>query len=130
MGNPKQDLDVIYDTGSSLTWVNSAWCDLEGCKNADYMFDHTKSTSYETYNNDPDRNISDLPEHIRTVTFSFGSGDITAKYSEEDTWLDGILLRNSSIFEIVSYEGQVFEGGEFDGIVGLGLQTTLFKPIF
>mmetsp|Transcript_12222 Transcript_12222/g.13363 ORF Transcript_12222/g.13363 Transcript_12222/m.13363 type:complete len:414 (-) Transcript_12222:1047-2288(-) len=118
VGNPRQDMEVILDTGSSNIWVNSKICLDNGCQ-THTQYDHNLSTSFRADGT--------------FVQVSFGSGPLQGEVNYDSCFLGDLEVKEQAIGEIKSEQIPVFDFGDFSGIVGLGflsLATENTKPLF
>jgi len=53
------------------------------------------------------------------VEVEFGSGTVTGILAKETFFVNGMEIPETLFIEITKEEGDVFEDGDFDGIVGL-----------
>lgn len=128
IGTPAQNMRVIYDTGSSNTWLpghacNEASCDKYG------KYDHHKSHTFEEL-----KEAQGLGES-RTPSFyiKYGSGLVRGKVIQDDVTLGGIQLKKARFGEVGYEHGHAFRKGHFSGIVGLAfpsLAAANMYPLF
>jgi hypothetical protein len=100
----EQDLNVLFDTGSSLTWVASEDC-LSCGMTGNKKFDQFKSRTFRAL---------DMSFEIR-----YGSGSIRGELAMENIELDGIFLENVEIGVVFEEEGITFKKIPVNGIVAL-----------
>jgi len=106
VGTEGNQLNVVFDTGSTLLWVNSVRCkDWECAQHAKYNYKQSK--------------------HFSPVTESglystlFGSGELTGVISEDWIWLGGgVVIKDYKFAEIVS-QTSILDDAAFDGVCGL-----------
>jgi len=105
VGTPDNKLEVVFDTGSTLLWVNSVRCKQLDCKqHAQY-----------NYKNSP---------HFTPITESglystlFGSGELTGVISQDWVYLGDLTIKNYEFAEIVSQQS-ILDDADFDGVCGL-----------
>jgi len=113
LGTPRQNFNVIYDTGSSNVWVPGKTCKNCGLKP---KFDSTKSSTFK-------------PNGTK-IEFRYVSGPVSGFLSSETCGLGNINVKNQLFAEIedVSGLGPAFSIGKFDGIVGMGFtEISLLK---
>jgi len=115
VGTPQQKIDVIWDTGSSNTWVYAASCTTEVCK-THQRYDHGKSSTYR--------------RDGKGMVIQYGSGEIEGQLSEDKlsfcpssntqckTGVD-----NLKFGEVSWTSGESFLWGQYSGIVGLGFPS-------
>jgi len=76
IGNPPQELRVIFDTGSSNTWVLSSLCMSERCHDGtNKVFKPEKSTTLEMTDDE--------------CKIEFGSGTLQGIFAYDDFYLGG-----------------------------------------
>jgi hypothetical protein len=109
VGNPPQEVRVVYDTGSSNLWVNniptSWWKKLLPHHN---MYDHSKSSTYVA--NGTKFNIA------------YGSGPVSGFYSKDTVTVGDVALPSYTFAEVDNVKGlgMMWMFGKLDGILGLG----------
>lgn len=136
LGVPKQELRVVFDTGSGNLVLPAAECKSEAC-----LMPHRKlysqrlSKTSVPINSDGSRvHPNELGEQ---VTIGFGTGEITGEFAKErvcfgdtqnasvDAEVDAVdhnpLCVEMSIIVAVEMSSQPFKSFQFDGILGLGL---------
>jgi len=105
VGTPKQNFEVIYDTGSSNLWVPDKKPNIISRKS---IYKHGKSSSY-------------VPNGT-TFNIQYGSGPVSGFYSQ-DTFTMGPYAVPSYTFAEVNVTkglGPAYSLGKFDGICGMG----------
>ena len=110
IGSPPQYLSVVFDTGSSDTWVKSDKCKL--CPKNHKAYVPSKSTTYNTL---PDGSVN---EDIETFELYYGSGSVNGNKVMETIRLGDMSISNTWIGEITSISSQI-EDFDLDGICGL-----------
>jgi len=118
LGNPPQELKVVFDTGSGFFWVTSTYCvQNKTCLGVPF-YDHSKSKSYKPTNN--------------RVEVSYATGIFVGKMSSETVKIgDKITITNELVGEIESMNKNVLNIAKSSGIVGLGFsETSLFNKTF
>ncbi len=105
LGSPKQDIPVIFDTGSGNLWVTSSLCKSITCVQNKFTYNRTNSSSYSSIGVD--------------VEVTFGTGVIQGEINQDILMLSNMQIKNQKFGEILSESGDVF-GGNFSGIFGLG----------
>jgi len=120
LGNPPQQFNVIFDTGSSNLWVASSKCGLSCGLHKRY--DSSKSSSYQA--------------NGTVFKILYGSGPVSGFLSEDTCALSDISVEGQTFAEITDASGLglAFEIGKFDGILGMAFQsisvdnvTTVFR---
>lgn len=107
IGSPPQEFNVIYDTGSSNTWVYSNLIPDGTCTWA----------HHNCY--DPRLSHESVETSESAFEIKYGSGDIVGSVIRDTIKLNGIELYNAPFGSVVQANGQVFRTFEGDGIVGL-----------
>jgi len=128
IGSPPQSLRVIYDTGSSNTWLpghdcNEASCDKYG------KYDHHQSHSFNEVYTQQGLGESRNPHFY----IKYGSGLVRGKVVSDDIALGGIALKKARVGEVGYEHGHAFRKGHFSGIVGLAfpsLAAANMYPLF
>ena len=93
IGTPKQELIVIYDTGSDWLTIESNLCDT--CLN--HTYDHSQSSTFSFYG-------TEIVEHL------YGSAALYGYDVKDKTWLDDAgttYVEDFEFFEIHSQTGLV-----------------------
>jgi len=106
MGNPGQDVNVIFDTGSSNLWVSNI---KPGFLSSHHRYDHTKSSSYKA--------------NGTIFNILYGSGPVSGFFSADTMDLgNGFTVDDYTFAEVNNTKGLGlgFKIGKFDGILGLG----------
>ncbi|XP_039492288.1 aspartic proteinase A3 [Drosophila santomea] len=108
MGNPRQNFSVIFDTGSSNTWLPSVNCPKSNaaCQN------HRKYNSSASSSYAPDG---------RNFTLQYGSGRVVGYLSQDTMHIAGAELPSLTFGESLFLQHFAFSEVQFDGLVGLGL---------
>jgi len=118
IGSIGNTFSVIFDTGSANIWINSNYCDSEGCL-SHKKYDGSFYRNYEKSNN--------------TLNVEFGSGELQGFLSKDTVFLANIAVENQTFVEISKEIGEVFAKVKFDGIVGLAFKALSAQnstPIF
>ncbi|CAK9000866.1 Aspartic protease 4 [Durusdinium trenchii] len=138
VGQPAQELRVVFDTGSGNLVLPAAECKSEAC-----LMPHRKlysqrlsSTSIPINSDGSKVHANELGEQ---VTIGFGTGEITGEFAKERLCFGGggaadnhsvkaldlvdydPLCVEMSIIVAVEMSSQPFKSFQFDGILGLGL---------
>eukprot|EP00667_Euglena_gracilis_P006274 EG_transcript_6325 len=103
IGTPPQTFTVIFDTGSSNTWVPSVKC--SSCK-GHVRYDASKSSTY-------------VPRG-EYLELKYGKGSATGVLTEDTVILGGKL--EHAVFGEMTHIADM-EGSEYDGLVGLAFET-------
>lgn len=113
IGNPPQQFNVIFDTGSSNLWVPSVLCDTMGCLEHK-RFDHSFSNTFNHYT---------IEDKIPMFSITYGTGEIKGELIKDTVRIGGLEI-NEQVFGVVLEEqGDAFLGAPFAGIIGLGFPS-------
>ncbi|EXC18775.1 Aspartic proteinase nepenthesin-2 [Morus notabilis] len=128
LGTPKEDLSLIFDTGSDLTWTQCQPCDGHCYKQSEAIFDPSKSTSYATVSC-TSTECSQLKSSTGTAACSrtastctydegYGDGSYTEGYFAKETLTLESDEINNFLFGCGQNNGGLFRGAA--GLLGLG----------
>ncbi|XP_058728114.1 aspartic proteinase A1-like [Vicia villosa] len=108
IGTPPQKFTVIFDTGSSNTWVPSVKCyfSLACLFHAKY-----KSSQSSTYK-----------PNGTSAAIQYGTGAISGFFSYDNIKVGDIVVKNQEFIETTREPGITFVAAKFDGLLGLGFQ--------
>eukprot|EP00210_Caulerpa_lentillifera_P007707 g7358.t1 len=106
IGSPPQNFKVVFDTGSSNTWVPSSrcWFSLACWVHTSYHSRRSKT-------------------HVRDgrpFAIRYGSGSMEGIFSIDDVTVGGLTIKRQTFGEAVFEPGLSFAFGRFDGLFGLG----------
>ncbi|SIO73738.1 Pepsin A [Babesia microti strain RI] len=125
IGNPRQKIYPIFDTGSTNLWTVGSDCSSEYCQNV-HVFDPEASKTFSKMKNTND------------IYIKFGTGEVEG-YAGKDTVKIGNLIAHNQSFGIIVKESaespinNPFKAIQFEGIVGLGfpdMSSIPGTPIF
>lgn len=120
VGNPRQEIQVIFDTGSGNIIIPGLSCIDEGCEKHN-KYDASKSMmSLVARNEDGERT-----EHIR-----FGTGEISGDLRHDTVCIGGLMCVGASFVAAVHESKDPFQMMPFDGIVGLAWDELSFGDDF
>jgi len=128
IGAPSQELRVIYDTGSSNTWLPGHECSEASCDKYG-KYDHHQSHSYREVFAQQGLGESRHPHFY----IKYGSGLVRGKVISDDIAMGGISLTKARFGEVGYEHGHAFRKGHFSGIVGLAfpsLAAANMYPLF
>lgn len=100
IGNPKQEIDVIFDTGSSNFWITSVNCLDPGCL-IQKSYNNRLSTTHQ-------------PVDLR-VEVEFGSGIVEGVFSRDTINFGPLTIENQEFGEIEKEQGDIFTKLKFSG---------------
>ncbi|KAJ2773914.1 aspartic proteinase precursor [Coemansia nantahalensis] len=109
IGMPPQKFKVLFDTEASNLWVPSVDCTSDGCSNHS-RYNHTQSSSY-TGNNTP-------------ISFGFGTDSLEGYLSYDTITVGDITVEAQEFAEVTTGFGPMYASSRFDGVFGLGYDTT------
>jgi hypothetical protein len=105
LGNPAQEFEMIFDTGSSDVWVASASCDSSCGRHAAY--DSSASSTYQA--------------NGTSFDIMYGSGPVSGFESVDNMVWGGMTVKSQMFAEVTDASGlgAAYKMGKFDGILGL-----------
>lgn len=118
LGDPKQSIPVIFDTGSGNLWVTSSLCRAESCKNH-ICYNREKSTHFKKLG--------------LGLQVTFGTGIVIGEINQDVMYIGDIKIKKQKFAEILDESGDVFSAGKFSGILGLGfpgMAAYNINPVF
>jgi hypothetical protein len=106
VGTPAQNVQVVYDTGSSNLWVPNPDCC--GFLSRHSFYKNSKSSSYTA--------------NGTKFAIQYGSGPVAGVYSQDSISIGGVVTDDYLFAEVndVSGLGVAYTLGKFDGICGMG----------
>ncbi|XP_020221911.1 aspartic proteinase [Cajanus cajan] len=108
IGTPPQTFTVIFDTGSSNTWVPSSRCIFSLACLTHVRYRSSQSSTYR--------------ENGTSAAIQYGSGAISGFFSYDDVKVGDIVVKNQEFIEATREPGTTFVTAKFDGLLGLGFQ--------
>jgi len=118
VGSPPQFINVIFDTGSTNLWVQSAQCTSKYCSNHE-KYDEKLSNTHQSLEID--------------LEVEFGTGVVKGIMSQDIISINDLQIQNQIFAEIVEENGEVFKETKFSGIMGLAfpsMSANHYTPIF
>ena len=115
IGEPRQEFNVIFDTGSANFWVPSANCAKRKrvsrfCLQKRHHYDSSHSSSYSPVGR---------PFRIR-----YGSGFLSGYLSDDTIELgEGLVVKHQVFTEATDDPDDIFSSADFDGLLGLAYQS-------
>lgn len=131
IGNPPQELEMVFDTGSANIIVTSSLCNTTGCLNHK-QYDMEKSSTHspifflETHYADLIR----TPNQRDQILMYFGTGQVKSYLGYDTICIaNGKLCANNTlILEACEMSSVPFSHVSFDGIIGLGFTYLSVAP--
>jgi len=108
VGSPPQELNVIYDTGSSTLWVPTAGAvSSSGCAKPKHTYDHGPSSTYK--------------KDCAPFQIQYGSGPVSGYYSEDLVTIGQYKLSHFTFAEATNVAGlgASWCQSSMDGICGM-----------
>lgn len=104
-----QEFEMIFDTGSSNTWVPSVKCGKD-CESKT-VYDSTKSAAYE--------------EDGAAFHIAYGSGPVSGFWSKDSAQVGSMKVEGLEFAEVTDVKGlgMMYKASKFDGICGMGFPT-------
>jgi hypothetical protein len=123
IGNPPQEMEMVFDTGSANFIITSSKCESIGCR-PHKKYDSEKSTtsrivkSLKEHNQDYRKSFEDERDK---VFIRFGTGNVKCYLTEETVCIGGnnLCIDNFIILEAYEESENPFSIVKFDGIIGL-----------
>jgi hypothetical protein len=100
IGTPPQQIDVIFDTGSSNFWITSKDCMDPGC------------LVHKSFNG---KNSSTYKKLGTRVEVEFGSGKVEGVFCKDTVHFGPLTIKNQEFGEILKEEGEIFMKLKFSG---------------
>ncbi len=104
IGNPPQEIPVIFDTGSGNLWVTSTLCKAFSC------------SSHVSYSRARSQKFKKIGLGVQVT---FGTGKVSGEINQDQFTLGNLVVPNQKFGEILDEDGDVFSAGKFSGILGL-----------
>lgn len=139
VGTPAQPFSVVFDTGSGHLIVPSARCESASCA-LHRRYERSASNSAVDLDHDG-KEVSAAAEERDQVSVAFGTGEVVGEFSR-----DTVCFRSHADDEATAREHsdctrarvvlatemteEPFSAFEFDGILGLGLESLALDPEF
>lgn len=139
VGTPAVDFKVVFDTGSGHLILPSAYCHSETCR-AHKRYRRSKSSSARDINYDGATVVQGEPRD--QITVSFGTGEVTGIFVEEEFCLNspdeinpnpGLAWGGCMPMRVIlatKMSEEPFKTFHFDGVLGLGLSGLSQAPEF
>lgn len=136
IGNPPQEFDVVFDTGSANIIIPSDKCISIGCL-LHQLFNTSLSSTYQPIfhiannnNGTISPNIIRLPNRRDEVFVAFGTGQVKAFLGEDSICINNgqLCSDNMMILEAYDLSSHPFSQVTFDGIIGLSFTHLSILP--
>merc|ERR1719356_2061895 len=132
IGHPAQEFNVVFDTGSANVIVPSVYCQNETCK---MHRQFNISRSWTAVPVDVDGQEVPPNELCDQATIGYGTGKITGEFVRDQLCLDSPAVSyrmciEATIVMAVEMTNQPFKFFNFDGILGLALDSLALSPEF
>lgn len=138
IGSQAESFTAVFDTGSGHFFVPSVKCKDEAC-NSHRKYDQRTSTFAVDINHDGAAVAVDSSERDQ-VSISFGTGDVTGEFIHDVVCLkdhhndtmapDNRDCITTRIILATEMSTEPFRSFEFDGVLGLGLESLALHPEF
>ena len=123
IGNPPQELEMVFDTGSANIIVSSVLCNSTSCnKHKNYNMElsetHIPIYNLDKFNND----IIRFPNERDHVELNFGTGQVKSFLGYDNICIgkNNLCANKTIILEAYEMSTIPFSHVSFDGIIGLG----------
>lgn len=125
VGSPAQNINMVFDTGSSDIWVPSVDCQSCGSTSSSTRFDRARSSSYKEEKKTSLWGDGDQKE----FSVKYGSGAVSGVICKETLTLNTIVLNDVRMGE-TTYEDSSIAAFDMDGIFGLAFEgvAAVTKP--
>jgi len=129
-GTPSQTFTVVFDTGSGHVILPRTTCQSETCAKHRRYDRHASSTAVDIEHNGTPL----LPEAKERdqVVVSFGTGKVTGEFVQDKVCIGDSSPKCMGLRVILAVEmtADPFSYFEFDGVLGLGLDSLRLHPEF
>lgn len=137
LGTPQvQSFTVVFDTGSGHLFLPSGACETETCK-GHRRYNRAASGSAVDIDSEGNQVSVDASERDE-VAITYGTGEITGEFIRETVCLEDVSKDNGSggvctnvrVILATEMSSEPFETFNFDGVLGLGLDSLALDPEF
>lgn len=105
-------MKVLFDTGSSIIWLNSTDCRKPNCLQSSRFAPEQSNTFF------------DLKEELK---MAFKAGIVSGIQSEDDFYFKQLKLQRQVFMRVTEFSNDIFR--DFDGIIGLSLEGLSQKNV-
>lgn len=109
IGSPAQNYNVIFDTGSSDTWVFSKGCSSPSCSARQDLYNAKESSSFKA-----------AGKHF---SIQYGTGSVAGMVAKDTLTIGGLKVSDQGFGQTLHAPGSTFTNSPFSGIMGLGYPT-------
>lgn len=129
VGNPPQEFRVVFDTGSGHVVLPSIDCSTPTCE-VHSQYNHSSSESALAMN--LDGTLVGPKDAFDKITIGFGTGNVVGRFVRDEVCVGGDASLCVAVNMVVATEmsEKPFKTANFDGILGLGLQSLAIKSTF
>jgi hypothetical protein len=140
VGLPAQSFTVVFDTGSGHFFVPSSKCRSEPCS-THKAYVREKSDSAVDIDHDGNA-VNSTGEDRDQVAIAFGTGEVVGEFAREtvclsdhtgdppETALQNVECTRVRVVLATEMTAEPFRAFEFDGVLGLGLESLAVDPEF
>lgn len=141
VGLPRpQKFTVVFDTGSGHFIVPSKKCEVPACQS---HVGYDRNMSASAIDLDHDGNVVDADSDRDQVAIAYGTGEVVGEFSREAVCLtshdgdseEAALEKHADCLQVrvvqaTEMTDEPFSQFEFDGVMGLGLESLALDPEF
>eukprot|EP00933_Yihiella_yeosuensis_P069309 TRINITY_DN756_c0_g2_i1.p1 TRINITY_DN756_c0_g2~~TRINITY_DN756_c0_g2_i1.p1 ORF type:complete len:457 (+),score=80.54 TRINITY_DN756_c0_g2_i1:85-1371(+) len=135
LGLPRQQsFTVVFDTGSAHLFVPSSKCNSETCNHHRKYNRELSSTAVDI--DHAGKQVAKNATHRDQVNIAFGTGEVTGSFVRETICLGSGKLTSDNectsmrVIMATELSKEPFATFEFDGVLGLGLDSLAVDPEF
>ncbi|RKF63697.1 Vacuolar protease A [Erysiphe neolycopersici] len=109
IGTPPQTFKVVLDTGSSVLWIPSIQCTSIACS-LHQKYDSSSSATYQA--------------NGKTIDIQYNSGNLSGIVSGDVVSIGDLEIKDQLFAEALGETGLLLAHSRFDGVLGLGFETS------